>query len=258
LVVDDVTFTVMVTGSPLISSRATVAVQSTEAGGAVVVVVGSTVVVVKWRHRGRRRRRTVVVVGRRSGTRHGERAGSRSRSREHAHGRGEDSTIAVCDPVPRRRHGPRRGERSVIGCERLVVHTWKRSSTHCLGSHPRSTRTSSSATVTFTVKVTGVPRDTDVELTEAVAVHTVAALAAGATAGRNRPNEAMTVVKATARTREAGRIILVVGRRTTRLNRLLNHLSKILRFVWFRQTSGKSSSFRHGCHGIDTVIHPSQ
>jgi hypothetical protein len=108
----------------------------------------------------------------------------------------------------------------------------------------------------LSVKVAGAPRDTDVGLTEAVAVHTVAAVAEGETVGRNRPNEATTVARATARTREAGSIIVDVGRRPTRLNRLLNDLSKILRFVTICQACPKSSSFRHSCHGID--INPRQ
>ena len=57
--------------------------------------------------------------------------------------------------------------------------------------------------VTFTVNVTGVPRDIDVGLTVAVAVQTVTAAAEGKAAGKNKPNEATTVAKATARTREA-------------------------------------------------------
>jgi hypothetical protein len=58
------------------------------------------------------------------------------------------------------------------------------------------------------VKVAGVSRETEAELTAAVAVHTVAAPAEGETAGRTNPKEATTVARATARTREAGSIIL--------------------------------------------------
>jgi hypothetical protein len=85
---------------------------------------------------------------------------------------------------------------------------------------------------TFTVNVTLAPRGAGLGPTVAVDVHgAAAALADGDPADRNKPNDAITVTKATARTRKAESISLDVGRRTARHNQVLRDLSKILGFL---------------------------
>jgi hypothetical protein len=93
---------------------------------------------------------------------------------------------------------------------------------------------------TFTVNVTLAPRGAGLGPTVAVDVHgAAAALADGDPADRNKPNDAITVTKATARTRKAESISLDVGRRTARHNQVLRDLSKILGFATISQASIK-------------------